>query len=154
MAKGTSAPSTPSNRVRREVSGGRLDCASDLRPERGPTRRALSQGSLAGTNGSSRHGRKVKLANTLDQGDDAEVQALSPAQVRSLVTGFTAQNDGVPPNPDEEADGAQLQALQSKLEEDVVPYADFAVWCPYGQRLLRACASKHKFGGRTWASSL
>jgi hypothetical protein len=91
-------------------------------------------------------GRKVKLANTIDQGDDAEVEAMGSTEVRRLVDKFTADNDGVGPEVDEECDGAQLQALKNKLEADIVPYADFAVWRPFGARLSRAL----KFQAMIW----
>ena len=91
-------------------------------------------------------GRKVKLANTIDQGDDAEVEAMGSIEVRRLVDKFTADNDGVGPEVDEECDGAQLQALKNKLEADIVPYADFAVWRPFGSRLSRAL----KFQAMIW----
>jgi hypothetical protein len=52
--------------------------------------------------------------------------------LRRYVEDFIAGNDGIEPRTDEECDGAQLQALKSNLDADIVPYADFSVWRPWG----------------------
>ena len=90
--------------------------------------------------------RKVKVASVVDQADDAEVIAMDVTLVRRLQAEYTAANDGIPPDSDEENDSAQLVALKSKLDADVVPYADFAVYRPFGHRL----ASAKKFQAHIW----
>ena len=90
--------------------------------------------------------RRVKVASTLDQADDAEVAAMAPEQARKYWAEYTEQNDGVEPDPAERADPGQLQALISKLDADVVPYGDFAVLRPFGKRMERAV----KFAAQQW----
>ena len=43
----------------------------------------------------------------------------------------------VEPESDEKCDGAQLQAVKSKLDADVVPYANFGVFGPRGARFSK-----------------
>ena len=96
---------------------------------------ALPPAQLAALSGQG--GRKVRLSTVLDQADDAEVTALEPGEVRDLAVYYRQVNMGVPAEPDEEASSEQLAALRARLAADVPPYADFAVFRPYAQRLTR-----------------
>ena len=84
----------------------------------------------------------------MTQGDDTEVAALDQAEVRRLHERFKASNDDLEASSGEECDGMQFQAVKSKLSADVVPYADFGVFRPYGLRLEREI--KFKAQVTTW----
>ena len=92
------------------------------------------------------HKRMFKLSSVVDQGDDQEVEALPAGDFREAVKKFQVSNDGLNPTADEEATPDQLQGISVKLEQDVVPYADFGVLRPFGQRLERTL----KFHARCW----
>ena len=89
--------------------------------------------------------RKFKLSSVVGQRDDQEVEALSPEAVRETIKRFRAANDNLPPAEDEEAKADQTQGIKLKLAHDVVPYADFGVLRPFGQRLERALKFHAKF---------
>ena len=90
--------------------------------------------------------RRFKISSVVDQGDDQEVDALLAAEFRTSVKRFRACNDGLDPSADEEATPDQLQGMAVKLAQDVVPFADFGVLRPFGQRLERTL----KFHARCW----
>jgi hypothetical protein len=92
------------------------------------------------------HKRKFKLSSVVDQGDDQEVDALVAGDFRNAVKKLRAANDGLEPTADEEATPDQLQGIAVKLAQDVVPFADFGVLRPHGQRLERAL----KFQANCW----
>ena len=82
--------------------------------------------------------RKLKSSNVLDQADDSEVPLIEPRRVRALLDGHKLDNDGEEAAEEEEPTGKQFAALDNKLQCDVAPYADFAVFRPFGARLQRA----------------
>ena len=89
----------------------------------------------------------VKLSNVIDQADDSEVAPLAVGEVRALAARYRDLNCGVSASADEEATSEQIAAVRSKIELDVVPYADFAVLRPHGARLGRAL----KFVAKVWS---
>ena len=76
------------------------------------------------------------MRTVLDQHDDCEIPIMDAA-TRTLHARFAASNDNVEPESDEECDGAQLQTVKSKLDADVVPYADFGVIGQRGARFAK-----------------
>ena len=86
--------------------------------------------------------RRIKMSTVIDQGDDTEIAALDQTEVRKLFETFKGTNDDLEVSSDEKCDGTPLQAVRSKLLADVVPYADFGVFRPYGQRFARAMKLK------------
>jgi len=86
------------------------------------------------------------MSTCVDQADDTEVLAMNSAEARTIIETFAVQNDGIAPDSDEECDATQLQALKTKLDMDIAPYADFAVWRPYGIRMARMM----KFRAQVW----
>jgi len=76
---------------------------------------------------------KRKLSAVIDQALDGEFQAPEEGDVRTLFRSFDVANGGQP-LPAEEPTGDQLQALQELLGADRSPYADFALWGPFGRR--------------------
>jgi uncharacterized membrane protein YgcG len=90
--------------------------------------------------------RRVKLANTVDQGDETEVAALTSVELRGLAKRYKMGNDGLAPMDVEEATADQIIGIKSKLDADVVPYADFGILRPFGHRLGRAL----RFHAKVW----
>ena len=82
--------------------------------------------------------RKLKLSALLDQGDDTEIQAAPPGQIESWFQNYTTAL-GAPPQEEEEPTAEQLQALHHRVfVAQGTPYADFAVWGPFGRKAARA----------------
>ena len=90
--------------------------------------------------------RKVCMRTVMDQRDDYDIPIMDAGAVRALHARFVASNDNVEPESDEECDGAQLQAVKSKLDADVVPYADFGVFGPRGARFAKIV----KYTAQVW----
>ena len=86
-------------------------------------------------------GRRVKLAQVLDQTCDGEIEKIDPSAVRSLYDAYTTER-GDPPHPDIEPTADQIAALRQVLKDDGVPYADFAVFGPHGNRLIKRLTFK------------
>ena len=90
--------------------------------------------------------RKVCMRTVMDQRDDYDIPIMDAGAVRALHARFVASSDNVEPESDEECDGAQLQAVKSKLDADVVPYADFGVFGPRGARFAKIV----KYTAQVW----
>ena len=80
--------------------------------------------------------RKLKLSAVLDPTLDAEIVAMSPAEISQAYQDYAAKFGDQPgaeydPSPD------QLSALRQVVEARAVPYADFSVFGPFGNRRLR-----------------
>ena len=90
------------------------------------------------------------MANVLDQADDCEFRGIDVGEVRNLASTFKLLNSGVAASPEEEASADQLAAIRYKVEHDVVPYADFAVLRPHGNRLAKAM----RFTAKVWTPEL
>jgi len=83
-------------------------------------------------------GRKFKISSVLDQSDDTELSPLPQHAVAEMIEQWrVSSNDGECPAPEQEATGEQLAALRSRLKAGLTPYADFAIWRPFGTRLGR-----------------
>jgi len=76
---------------------------------------------------------KRKLSAVIDQALEGEFVAPEEGDVRTLFRSFDSANGGQP-LPAEEPTGDQLQALSELLNADRAPYADFALWGPFGRR--------------------
>eukprot|EP00971_Amphidinium_carterae_P079951 1582004-Amphidinium_carterae.1 len=110
-------------------------CLCNLDPDEGASQvRTRSRQPDEASLPAKKMGRTIKLANTVDQGDDTEVAAMSIAEARKLHQSFKKQNDGLAPTGDEEATPKQLQGIRTKLAADVVPFADFGILRPHGGR--------------------
>ena len=123
----------------RRVARLRLGLAADLVPaanvqQPAPIQAPLGQPSnlLGGL-----QQRRVKMASIIDQGDDSEIVPLDQERVRKLMSDFRKLNDDQDPEEDEEITGEQLGCLDSLLQGSRVPYADFAIFRPYGARVER-----------------
>ena len=82
-------------------------------------------------------GRTVKLASVLDQGDHTEVALASQSDMDMWhAAHITAM--GAAPAEAAEPTLEQASALDNRIKAGLSPYADFAVFVPYGRRGLRA----------------
>ncbi|CAE8651021.1 unnamed protein product, partial [Polarella glacialis] len=81
-------------------------------------------------------GRKLRLSSVVDQTLDADVVPLGQQAIQAMFTDYETKF-GAEPHPDVEPTGDQLSALSQLTKSGSVPYADFSVFGPYGQRLLR-----------------
>ncbi|CAE8690656.1 unnamed protein product, partial [Polarella glacialis] len=81
-------------------------------------------------------GRKLRLSSVVDQTLDADVVPLGQLAIQAMFTDYETRF-GAEPHPDVEPTSDQLSALSQLTKSGSVPYADFSVFGPYGQRLLR-----------------
>ena len=82
--------------------------------------------------------RKIKMANIIDQADDAEIVAWDPSRVDAVLTAYRTSNGGEDAPVEDECTCEQLSALDHKIQTGASPACDFAVWRPFGRRLQRA----------------
>ena len=79
---------------------------------------------------------KVKLSQVIDQAKDTEVAALEEAKIAELRKVYATLFGDAPMETSEVTDN-QIFALYYLVSNGLVPYADFAVWGPYGTRFER-----------------
>ena len=79
--------------------------------------------------------RNLKLSHIIDPTLDAPLVSLSPAKVRLLFEAY-ALKQGAKPDRAVEPTQDQLSAVQQLLDSDHTPYVDFAIFGPYGKRML------------------
>ena len=87
-------------------------------------------------------GEKRKVSEVLDQIDDSSYEPLPPAAIAQMRGFHRAVTGGDPPDH-ERPTADQLAALAHRMKMGKAPYADFAVFGPYGRRqtkLLRFTA--------------
>lgn len=75
--------------------------------------------------------RVLKMASLVDQTDESELLPPTPHQVDSWLQAYI-NIMGAPPQEEEEPTGAQLAALNKKLEAGLSPYVKFRVYQPLG----------------------
>jgi hypothetical protein len=80
--------------------------------------------------------RKLKFANFLDQADDSEFTVASETQKQVWLQGCVNLTEDL--MEQEEPTTEQLSALQKRLLAKQCPYADFAVFLPFGRKAHRA----------------
>ena len=80
-------------------------------------------------------GRNLKLSHIIDPTLDAQLVSISPAKVRLLFEAY-AVKQGAKPDRAVEPTQDQLSAVQQLLDSDHTPYVDFAIFGPYGKRML------------------
>ncbi|CAE8677873.1 unnamed protein product, partial [Polarella glacialis] len=81
-------------------------------------------------------GRKLRLSSVVDQTLDADVVPLGRLAIQATFMDYETKF-GAEPRPDVEPTGDQLSALSQLTKSGSVPYVDFSVFGPHGQRLLR-----------------
>ena len=80
--------------------------------------------------------RKLKLSAVLDPTLDAEIIGLSETEVANRYEAYKRKY-GDFPTPDTDVSKDQLSALAQVLAAGACPFADFSLFGPFGQRLLR-----------------
>ena len=103
-----------------------------------------SPGSASGSVPLSNPLHKVKLSTVLDQVSDAEVQLLPFDVIAEKRANYRSITGGDPLERCNFTD-AQLSALSQKVAGGGVPYADFAVWGPYGSRIEKRMKFRSSF---------
>ena len=82
--------------------------------------------------------RKLKMTQILDQGDDGDFIVEHEGMKAKWFQQHLQTTGGWPPE-EEEPSLEQLSALHKRMNvQDIAPFADFAIFVPYGQRALRA----------------
>ena len=82
--------------------------------------------------------RKLKMTQILDQGDDGDFTVEHEGMKAKWFQQYLQTTGGWPPE-EEEPSLEQLSALHKRMNvQDIAPFADFAIFVPYGQRALRA----------------
>ena len=107
-------------------------------------------GSGAGTAVAASPTKKLKLSQVVDQTLDAEINQMPSSAVTQAFADYETLH-GAEPHPDIEPSADQISALQQLLLAKAVPYADFAVFGPYGLRMLRRLVFvSWFFDGENW----
>ena len=78
---------------------------------------------------------RLKLSVILDPTSDSELTRMPHYVVRELFTKYSTLR-GAEPAEDVEPTIEQISAVNQVLNNDLVPYADFALLGPYGRRLI------------------
>jgi len=91
---------------------------------------------------------KFKMSHVVSQSSDVELVALDGAAIKSAYDRYKTVFGTLPP-PQEELSTEQLSAVKALLDADLAPYVDFAIWGPFGNRLMK----KLKLHGVTFSSS-
>ena len=96
---------------------------------------------------------KIKLSTVLGQVSDAGVQVLSPEVILDKRNNYRIITGRGPLEQCNFTD-AQLPALSQRVAGGGVPYADFAVWGPYGSRIEKRMKFRSSFldAGGEWKS--
>lgn len=76
------------------------------------------------------------MSAILDPTLDAEIAPMGEAEIAAAY-GQYRQRYGDYPTQDSDVSKDQLAALRQVLRVGALPYADFSIWGPFGQRLLR-----------------
>ena len=82
---------------------------------------------------STDEGTKRKIADVLDQVDDSAYPLLPPETVAQMRQSHRLVTGGDPPDS-ERPSADHLSALQHRISSGSAPFADFAVFGPYGRR--------------------
>ena len=80
--------------------------------------------------------RKLKLSAILDPTLDAEVVPMEQTEIAAAYDAYRVKFGDFPTN-DSDISPDQLSALQQVIKAGAIPFTDFSIFGPYGQRLLR-----------------
>ena len=90
---------------------------------------------------------RFKFNTVINQASEVELTVLEGDAIKVAYVNYKAIFGTFPP-PGEELTTEQLTAVKTILDADVVPYVDFAIWGPHGNRVRR----KLKLHGVTFSS--
>ena len=79
---------------------------------------------------------KRKMSIVLDQADDGTFESLSVWERKAMRT-LHRDTTGDDPVDTERPSSDQLALLRTKIDSGAAPYADFALWGPFGKRLVK-----------------
>ena len=89
--------------------------------------------------GAATYGKRILMSKVLEQNSDSEVAPLSADTLRALLDDWIANaNEGEEPTEDEEATSDQQSSLDALAKAGAIPFVDFGVWRPFGNRLGKA----------------
>ena len=77
-----------------------------------------------------------KMATVIDQSFDGDIKPLKPNEYRSLFSDY-ATRQGAEPSADNEPTPDQTAGVKQLITDDLPPYVNFAIWGPYGRRLVK-----------------
>jgi len=79
---------------------------------------------------------RLKLSVIIDPSMDSELVRLPGAKIRHMFTEYE-KTRGAEPTEEIEPTVEQISAVKQVLDADLVPYADFSLFGPYGKRFLQ-----------------
>ena len=82
------------------------------------------------------HTSNPKMSSLVDSTIDSEVSVLKKGRIETMFSDYRTSR-GEFPSPDIEPTDDQLSAVTQLIDSGAVPYVDFAIFGPYGRRLLR-----------------
>lgn len=80
--------------------------------------------------------RTVKVNAVIDQVSDEAVPILDESMIKDHYVAYETVFKRMPPEG-KECTTEQLSGLYSRITRGAVPYVDFSLWCPYGQRFQK-----------------
>ena len=92
------------------------------------------------TAGAAQPDRKMKFSAVLDQSDETEFAVASEQQKQLWLQTYIQATGGLP-QENEEPSTEQVSAMRRRIGQGMSPYADFALFVPYGKKAMRA----HKY---------
>ncbi len=78
----------------------------------------------------------IKFNKVLDQSNDTEVVKLESRIIRQHLANYKLRRGDLP-HPDHAPSSDQISAMQQLLDQDAVPYCDFAIFGPHGSRAAK-----------------
>jgi hypothetical protein len=82
------------------------------------------------------HTSNPKMSSLVDSTIESEVTVLKKGRIETMFSDYRTSR-GEFPSPDIEPTDDQLSAVTQLIDSGAVPYVDFAIFGPYGRRLLR-----------------
>jgi len=79
---------------------------------------------------------RLKLSVIIDPSMDSELVRLPGSKIRHMFTEYE-KTRGAEPTEEIEPTVEQISAVKQVLDADLVPYADFSLFGPYGERFLQ-----------------
>eukprot|EP00971_Amphidinium_carterae_P169353 3355578-Amphidinium_carterae.1 len=84
----------------------------------------------------SQMGHKCKLSAVLDQAAEGEVMRLDTKATTDLYAAYAAKRGGYP-HQDHDPSVDQISAYHQGIQDGSLPYADFSIFGPHGDRLTK-----------------
>lgn len=115
---------------------GKGETVADLKKK--ATASAAAAAAAASVASSVAAARKVKLSSVISQIDDTEVLLTDEKEILKAYARFEAvYGKGERPPKESEPTAEQITAIKHLLDQGACPYADFAIFGPFGMRILK-----------------